>query len=134
VTEPEAAFFVRRVYWLNLGFGVLGCVIYFGLQGWRSAAGFALGALGSFGNLWLYEKLTRSIEPPPSGEPPKKPWQAGAFFIRYMVMIAVAYAIVKALDVSALAVILGLLTSTAAVVTSTIVELFESFFVSRSSH
>jgi hypothetical protein len=134
MTEPEAALYVRRIYWLTLGFGLLGFVVYFGLQGWRPAAGFALGALGSFGNLWLYERLTRSIEPAPAGEPPKKPWQAGVFILRYLVMILVAYAIVKVLGVNALAVILGLLTSTAAVVTSTIIELFDTFFVSRSSH
>jgi hypothetical protein len=133
VTEPEAALFVRRIYWLTLGFGLAGSAAYLGLQGWRPAAGFALGGLASFGNLWLYERLTRSIEPASAGEPPKKPWQAGVFILRYLVMILLAYAIVKALDVNALAVILGLLASTAAVVTSTIVELFENFFVSRSS-
>jgi hypothetical protein len=110
MTEPEAALYVRRIYWLVLGFGLLGVVVYLDLQGWRPAAGFALGALASLGNLWLYERL------------------------RYVVMIAIAYAIVKALGVNALAVILGLLTSTAAVVTSTVVELLESFFARRSSH
>jgi hypothetical protein len=134
MTEPEAVLYVRRIYWLALGFGALGVVIYLGLEGWRSAAGFALGALASLGNLWLYERLTRSIEPAAAGEPPRKPWTAGVFILRYLVMILVAYAIVKALGVNALAVILGLLTSTAAVVASTIFELLESFFVSRSSH
>jgi hypothetical protein len=134
MTEPEAALFVRRIYWSNLGFGLLGVALYFLQQGWRSAAGFALGALGSLGNLWLYEKLTRSIEPAAVDEPPKKAWQSGVFFIRYVVMILAAYAIVKALDVSALPVILGLLTSTAAVVSATVIELFENFFVGRSSH
>jgi len=134
MTEPEAAFLVRRIYWLALGFGLVGFAVYFGLQGWRPATGFALGALGSLGNLWLYERLTRSIEPRPSGEAPKKPWQAGIFIARYAVMIAVAYAIVRLLEVNALAVILGLLTSTAAVLTSTIIELLQDFFVSRSSH
>jgi hypothetical protein len=134
MTEPEAAFIVRRIYWLALGFGVIGFVIYFGLQGWRPAAGFALGALGSIGNLWLFEKLTHSIEPAAAGEPPKKPWQAGIFVTRYIVMILVGYAIVRGLGVDALAVILGLLASTAAVVASTVIELLQNFFVSRSSH
>jgi hypothetical protein len=84
--------------------------------------------------LWLFERLTHRIEPPPAGEPFKKPWQAGIFATRYLVMILLAYAIVKTLGVNALAVILGLLTSTAAVFTSTIVELLQNFFVSRSSH
>ena len=134
MTEPEANVFVKRIYWLALAFGSLGFVAYFAYEGWRSAAGFALGALGSFGNLWLYERLTRSIEPAPAGEPPKKPWQAAVFITRYLVMILVAYAIVKTLGVNALAVILGLLTSTAAVLASTIFELLQSYFVNRSSH
>jgi ATP synthase I chain len=134
MTEPEATVFVKRIYWLALCFGLLGFVAYFAYEGWRSAAGFALGALGSFGNLWLYERLTRGIEPAPPSEPPKKPWQAAVFIARYLVMVLVAYAIVKALGVNALAVILGLLTSTAAVLASTIFELLQSYFVSRSSH
>jgi hypothetical protein len=134
MTEPEAALLVRRIYRLAFGFGLFGFAVYFWFQGWRPATGFALGALGSVGNLWLYERLTRSIEPRPSGEAPKKPWQAAVFIARYVVMIAVAYAIVKALGVNALAVILGLLTSTAAVLTSTLIELLQDFLVSRSTH
>jgi hypothetical protein len=134
MTEPEANLIIRRIYLLALGFGFVGFVIYFGLQGWRPAAAFALGALGSIGNLWLFEWVTRSIIPTPSAEAPRKPWQAGIFVTRYVVMILVGYAIVKALGVNALAVILGLLTSTAAVLTSTVLELLQNFFVSRSSH
>jgi hypothetical protein len=134
VTESQAALLVRRIYWLALGFALIGFVLYFALQGWRPAAGFALGALGSMGNLWVFERLTHSIEPAPSSEPPKKPWQAGIFVIRYIVLLTVGYAIVKTLDVNALAVILGLLTNTAAVLTSTALELVQNFFVSRSSH
>jgi ATP synthase I chain len=134
MTELQAEFVVRRIYWLVLAFGIIGFVAYFTLDGWRPAVGFALGALGSFGNLWLYERLTHLIEPAAPGEPPKKPWQTGVFITRYVVMILLAYAIVNTLGVNALAVILGLLTNSAAVLTSSLIEVFESFFVSRSSH
>jgi hypothetical protein len=134
MTEPEADHIVRRTYWLAVGFGVLGFVVYFLAQGWRPATAFALGALGSVGNLWLFEKLTRTIEPANEGDPPKNPWQAGVFILRYFLLLTVGYAIVKVLGVNALAVILGLLASTAAVLSSTILELLQSFFVSRSSH
>jgi hypothetical protein len=134
VTEPQAALIVRRIYWFALGFGLIGFVAYFALQGWRPAAGFALGALGSVGNLWLFERLAHSIEPAAAGETPKKPWQAGIFVTRYIVLILVGYAIVRALGVDPLAVILGLLTNAAAVLTSTVLELLQNFFVSRSSH
>jgi hypothetical protein len=133
LTESDAAQFVRRIYLLALGFALVGFVAYFGLQGWRPAVGFALGALGSFGNLWLYERLTHRIEPVQAGQSPRKPWEAGIFITRYLVMILVAYAIVKTLGVNALAVILGLLTSTAAVLTSSVIEVLQSYLVSRSS-
>jgi hypothetical protein len=134
MTESEAAALVRRIYWFALGFGVIGTATYFGLQGWRPATAFALGSATSVGNLWLFERITHSIEPAPAGEPNKKPPQAGLFVLRYIVLLAVGYAIVKALGVNALAVILGLLTSTAAVLTSTALELVQSLFMSRSTH
>ena len=135
MTEPEAELLVKRIYWLALGFGVIGFVAYTGLEGWRYAVAFALGALVSIGNLWLFERVTRGIMPTAErgGERRKKPWQAGIFVTRYLLMLTVGYAIVKALGVNALAVIIGLLTSTAAVVASTALELLQDFFVSRTS-
>ena len=134
MTDLEANLIVRRIYWLALGFGALGFVAYFAVQGWRPGAAFGLGALGSIGNLWIFDKLAHSIEPAPAGQPPKKTWQAGIFVTRYILLLAVGYAIVKTLGVNPLAVILGLLSSTAAVIASTVIELLQNFFVSRSSH
>jgi len=118
---------VRRMYWLTGSFGVIGFVWYFAVQGPRPALAFALGALGSFGNLGLFEWLSHAVEP---GERTQKPWQAGAFISRYLILLFAGYAIVKLLGVNPLAVILGLLTSTAAVLTSAIVELVMGFFSS----
>ncbi len=119
MTDQDAVQSVRRLYWLTGSFGLAGFVSYFYLEGPRSALGFALGALGSFGNLWLFERLARGIAP---GDAPRKPWQAGAFAARYVVLFAVAYAIIRGLGVNALAVVLGLLASTAAVIISSIVD------------
>ena len=134
MTEAEADLLVRRTYWIALGFGILGFVAYFALEGWRPATAFALGALASVGNLWLFERLTHTIAPLPDGEERKNPWQAGIFIIRYFLLFTFGYATVKALGVNVLAVILGLLTNTAAVFTSTILDLLQNLFVSRSSH
>ena len=71
MTEAEASILVRRIYWLALVYGVIGFVLYFGLQGWREATAFGLGAMGSIGNLWLFDRLTRSIEPAAAGEEPQ---------------------------------------------------------------
>ncbi len=133
MTETEAALIVRRIYWFALGFGVAGCVTYFFLGGWRTALAFALGAAVSVGNLWLFDRITHSIEPETEGEAKKNPWKPLILILRYFLLLALGYAIVKTLSVNALAVVLGLLTSTAAILTSTVFELVESFLVSRSS-
>jgi hypothetical protein len=134
MTESQAGLLVRRTYWIALGFGILGFVVYFAFEDWRSATAFALGALASAGNLWLFEKLTQTIAPLPDGEKRKNPWQTGVFIIRYFLLLTFGYAIVKALGVNALAVILGLLTNAVAVFVSTIFDLLQNLFVSRSSH
>ena len=107
-------------YKLTLVFGILGAAIYWYVGGLRSAAGFFLGAACSLGNLWLFDWLSRSIAP---GAASRKPWQAGAFVTRYILLLGIGYAIVKALDVSPLAVMMGLFSSAAAVLTSAIIEL-----------
>lgn len=122
---------IHRLYWLTALVGAIGFVWYFLLQGAAPAAGFLLGALGSFGNLWLFDWLSRAIAPGTASRPP---WRAGAFITRYLLLFAAGYVIVNALDVSPLPVILGLFASTAAVLTSSILELVSSLLGSRSAH
>lgn len=133
MTEAEADRLVQRIYWLALMFGAIGFVAYFVLQGWRPAVAFALGALVSVGNILLFEKLTRLIQPANEGDPPQKSWQAGLFIIRYFLLFTFGYAIVKALGVNGLAVIIGVLVSTAAVLTSTLIDLLQKLFAHRPS-
>jgi hypothetical protein len=116
---------IRRLYRSTAVIGLLGFVSFFLKQGIRPALAFLLGAIASFGNLWLYDWLSRSIAPGATAG--RKPWQAGAFIGRYLVLFTVGYAIVKALDVNPLAVVLGLLTSTGAVLVSLLFELAQSF-------
>jgi len=122
---------LRRIYWLIALFSLLGFVWYFAATGIRDAFGFLLGAAGSFGNFWLFDRLSRRIAPGPGNA---KPWEAGAFITRYIVLLGIGYAIVKALNVSPLAVILGLLASTAAVLASLVVDIFIHFTQKRLSH
>jgi ATP synthase I subunit len=120
---------VRQLYRLTIVVGILGAAAFSWVQGPREGLAFALGGLGSFGNLWLFHRLSLSIAP---GEASGKPWQASAFIGRYILLFAAGYVIVKGLDVNPLPVILGLFASTAAVLTSSIVELLQNL-LSRSA-
>ena len=122
---------VRRLYRLTGLFGIFGFVSYFWLQGPRSAFGFLLGAAISFGNLWLFNWLADAIAPADS---PRKPWQAGAFAGRYLILFTAGYVIVKALGVNPLPVVLGLFASTAAVLLSITTELLQNLLGKRRAH
>jgi hypothetical protein len=124
---------VRQLYRLTIVFGILGAAAFSWAQGPREGLAFALGGLGSFGNLWLFHRLSLSIAPgEASGEASGKPWQASAFVGRYVLLFAAGYVIVKGLGVNPLPVVLGLFASTAAVLASSIVELLQKL-LSRSA-
>lgn len=131
MTDRQAEFSIRHVYQLTGLVGLLGFVSYFWVGGVRPALGFALGAASSFGNLWLFDWLSRSIAP---GLTVRKPWQAGAYVTRYIILLGIGYATVEVLGVSPLAVVLGLLASSAAVLASSILEIISHFFRSRITH
>jgi hypothetical protein len=122
---------VRQLYRSTALVALLGFVWYFRAEGPRSAFAFLLGAATSFGNLWLFNWLAGAIAPADS---PRKPWQAGAFVVRYLILFTAGYVIVKALGVNPLAVVLGLFASTAAVLLLSVIELFQSFLGRRRAH
>jgi hypothetical protein len=115
---------IGQLYRLTFLFALAGTIFYTVYGGFRPGLAFALGAATSLLNLWLFDRLASGIAP---GEGSKKPWQAGAFAGRYLIFFAAGYVIVKALDVSPLPVVFGLFASTAAVLLSSVLELFGSF-------
>jgi hypothetical protein len=131
MTETYPPGSLEKLYKLTGLFGLLGFIAYFWLEGVRSASAFALGAACSIGNVWLFDRMSRSIAPGPTG---KKPLQPGAYIIRYILLLGIGYGIVKALDVSPLAVVLGLLSSAAAVLASLILEIISHVISRRTSH
>jgi hypothetical protein len=122
---------IRFLYWLTGSLGMIGFVSYFALEGLRSAFGFGAGAAISFGNLWLFNWLSGALAP---ANAPRRNWQAGLFVARYLILFTFGYVIVKGLDVNPLALVLGLLTSTAAVIISITLELLESLLGNRRTH
>lgn len=121
---------VRRLYWLTGLFGIIGFVSYSCFESIRSALAFGLGVGGSLGNLWLFDWLAGAIS---SRDQVRKPWSAGLFISRYAVLFFAGYVIVKALKVSGLAVVLGLLASTAAVLFLLIAEMIQTLLRNRPS-
>jgi len=116
--------YVRRLYWTTAALGLVGSIAYFVLDGMRSALGFAIGSASSLGNLWLFSWLSQAIAP---GAPIRQRWRSGIFALRYAVLILAGYVIVNALGVKPLAVVLGLLASTAAIILTGILELVGAF-------
>ncbi len=123
MTNEELALSLRRLYRLTAFFGATGFVSYFCARGWQPALSFGLGAVGSFGNLWLFSWLSDAISP---GDHSRKPWKAGLFAARYALLLLLGYVIVKALKVNGLAAILGLFVSTVAVLVSLAFEIIQS--------
>jgi hypothetical protein len=122
---------VRSLYWLTGSCGLIGFVSYLALEGPRSAFGFAAGAAISFGNLWLFNWLSGVLAP---RDAPRRNWQAGLFVGRYLILFTFGYVIVKALSVNPLALVLGLLASTAAVIVSISLELLLNLLGNRRAH
>lgn len=127
MTDAELSRYLERLYRLMALYGALGFSWYWLMQGIAPALGFVLGTLGSFGNLWLFNWLSRAMAPA-AAESGRKPWQAGAFLGRYALLFAIGYVIVKGLGVSPLPVVLGLFASTAAVLTAAAIEIIHSLF------
>jgi len=119
---------IHRLYRLTMILGAIGFVLYWALVGPIPAVAFLLGALVSFGNLWLFHWLAKSMEP---GTTQRKPWAAGAFIGRYLILFTLGYVIVKALGVNPLPVVFGLFASTAAVIFSSAIELVQNLFGTR---
>lgn len=116
---------LHRLYWLMGLFALIGFIWYSAHQGPIPALAFLFGVVGSLGNLWLFKWLSGAIAP---GHTTRKPWQAGAFVLRYLVLFLLGYVIVEALDVSPLPVVFGLFASTAAVLISGTIEIVQSLF------
>lgn len=123
MTNEELGSSLRRLYWLMGLFGIAGFIFYLVMQSADSAFSFALGAAGSFGNLWLFSWLSAAISP---GDRARKPWKAGLFVLRYATLVLLGYVIVKSLRINGLALILGLFLSAAAVLASLIFEIAQT--------
>jgi hypothetical protein len=113
---------IQRITLAILLLGAAGTATFVVTRGWRFALGFFLGACMSYLSFWRWQQVVESL----GGTIQKSPVQKRAIapmVIRFAVLAAAAYGIVKYLDVTAVAVFLGLLISAAAVIVSILFEL-----------
>jgi ATP synthase I subunit len=104
------------VTWLIAVIGGVAAIVLSVSKGWRFGSGFLLGAGLSYLSFWRWRKLVDSIGT--SG-----PRNITQMLLRFVLLIAAAYAIIEILALSPAPVLLGLLVPGAAVTVSLVIEL-----------
>lgn len=112
-TDSFAALVARLGRWIFLVGGV--SLVYVAVRfGWKGAAGFACGVIGTYINMrWLAGGL---VEP--------KGRSAALFMFRIALVGGAAYVILVSLEISPLFLLAGLLSAAVAVVLETLFQLF----------
>ncbi len=121
--ENDAQFYdraVRRIFRGMLWVSVAGVAAALVIKGWLWAVAFGLGAAGAVLNLsWLHQLVAALGE---TGRRPKK--RVFVFLaLRYVILGAGGYAIVKIFGMNAIAALIGLFVPTAAIFFEIIYEL-----------
>ena len=111
---------VRRITLCILVLGPIGAVAFGAVKGVGFASGFLLGASLSYVSFWRWTKVVDAL----TGA--TKPRSIGLWLLRFVVLIGAGYVIVKYLEVTPVAVFMGLLVSAAAVIISIA---YEAIFV-----
>ena len=112
-------FYIRalgRIRWLTAGVGVAGSLAILVARGTEPAGGFLIGAGISFFNFLLLCKFAEGL----SGS--SKRFAVVVASLRYVLLAAVAYAIVRILGITPLPVLAGLLAAFAAVILEILYE------------
>lgn len=117
----EAA--LGRMQRYSLWLGIAGSLVALAWLGWRSGAGFVLGAALSYGNFRLWVRMVDALGQAASGGNPPRPRGAVFLGLRYLLLAAVVYGILKVSEVSVPALLAGLLVSVAAVLGELVYQL-----------
>jgi hypothetical protein len=117
--EQHLARAIGRIWKATFAIGAGGAIALFAWRGWTWGAGFTLGAIISALNfLWL-KKVATAI-----GNGQSKPAVAVLLGLRYLILGACAYGILKYTEISVSAMLWGLFVAVAAVVLEILIELF----------
>ncbi|HXA64141.1 MAG TPA: hypothetical protein VNV82_03260 [Bryobacteraceae bacterium] len=109
--------FIRRVTWIILALALTGSVVIAIVKEIRIGLAFLIGATVSYGSFWGWRQLVDALTPGP------KKRSAVPFMVRILLLIALAYAIIRFLGLNVAAAASGLLVSAAAVLLELIFEL-----------
>jgi hypothetical protein len=113
---------VGRILRLTLALTVFGAAVYFVKSGWRGGCGFLLGGLISYLNFRWIKRTVYALGEAAGGKPPRA--SVAVFLgLRYLLMGAGAYAILKFSEISLTAALVGLFVSTGAVILEILIEL-----------
>jgi hypothetical protein len=109
--------FIRRVIWIILALTLTGSVVLATIKGLRIGLAFLIGATVSYGSFWGWCQLVDALTPG------AKKRSSFPFMARILLLIALAYAIIRFLGLNVAAAASGLLVSAAAVLLELIYEL-----------
>ena len=109
---------LRRIVWLTAGVGLAGTVVMLFASGLRPSAGFLAGSAISLANFQGLRTLVSVLD-----GTPKPLVRSTLAALRYVLIAAAVYVIVKFLEVAPIAVLLGLLAAFGAVLLEVLYEL-----------
>lgn len=109
---------ITRITKLIVVIGVAVAAVLAVRVGWRFGLGFLLGAAMSYLSFWRWQRVVESLGGAFEGR------STALMVVRFALLVAAAYGIVKYLEVNPVAVFLGLLVAAAAVTVAIIFELF----------
>ena len=112
--------FIRRVTWMILALAVMGSAALAVVKGIRIGLAFLIGATVSYGSLWGWRQLVDALTPEP------KRRSSFSFALRILLLVGLAYVIIRFLGLNVAAAASGLLVSAAAVLLELVFELIST--------
>jgi|HubBroStandDraft_1064217.scaffolds.fasta_scaffold464063_2 hypothetical protein len=109
--------FIRRVTWLILILGLTGSAYLAARRGLQTGMSFLIGASVSYLSFWRWQQLAQALTAQAKA---RRHW---FFIVRFLLLGALAWAIIKYLGLNVAAAAAGLLVSAAAVILEVIYEL-----------
>jgi hypothetical protein len=109
--------FIRRVSWIILALGVTGSAAIAWVKGVRIGLAFLIGAMVSYASFWGWRQVVDAVTPA------SRKRSSFPFVLRILLLLVLAYAIIRFLGLNVAAAASGLLVSAAAVLLELVFEL-----------